>query len=187
MSLQPILVGLMAPRWSGEKIGWKRWAGLLLGLVGATIVIAGRSEIETPSVFGFFCAFLALLGITSGSLWEKRFGLSHHPVVSNLVGYAAGLVCILPFVLALETMEVNWTWEFAAALAYLVIGNSVIAVGLLLAMIRAGDVSKVSALFYLVPPLAAFLAWILLGEVMPPIAWMGMAVAAIGVLIATRS
>jgi len=54
-------------------------------------------------------------------------------------------------------------------------------------LIRAGDVSKVSALFYLVPPLAAFLAWILLGEVMPPIAWMGMAVAAIGVLIATRS
>ena len=186
MSLQPILVGLTAPRWTGEKVGWKRWAGLLLGLAGAMIVIVARSEIETPSVLGISCAMLGLLGITAGSLWEKRFGLSHHPVVSNLVGYAAGLACVLPFVFWLETMEITWTWEFVAALAYLVIGNSVIAVGLLLAMIRAGDVSRVSALFYLVPPLAALLAWVLLGEIMPPVAWIGMAIAATGVLVATR-
>ena len=85
-----------------------------------------------------------------------------------------------------ETMQVTWTWQFAGAFAYLVIGNSVIAVGLLLAMIRAGDVGKVSALFYLVPPLAALLAWGMLGEVMPPLAWVGMAVAAVGVWLATR-
>ena len=146
-----------------------------------------RSEIEAPSLFGLACALLGLLGITAGTLWEKRFGLSHHPVTANLVGYAAGLVGILPFMFLLETMQVNWTWEFTAALAYLVIGNSVIAVGLLLAMIRAGDVSRVSALFFLVPPFAALLAWFLLGEVMPPYAWAGMAVAAIGVLVATRN
>lgn len=87
----------------------------------------------------------------------------------------------------LETMEVNWTWEFTAAIAYLVVGNSVIAVGLLLAMIRAGEVSSVSALFFLVPPLAALLAWLLQGENMPPIAWVGMAAAAVGVLIAARA
>ena len=87
----------------------------------------------------------------------------------------------------LETFQINWTWEFSLALSYLVIGNSVIAVGLLLAMIRAGDVSRVSALFFLVPPLAALLAWLLLGEIMPPIAWAGMVIAAFGVYLATRS
>ena len=92
----------------------------------------------------------------------------------------------MPFMFWLETMEVTWTLEFGAALAYLVIGNSVIAVGLLLAMIRAGDVSSVSALFFLVPPLAALLAWLMLGEVMPPYAWAGMAIAAAGVFVATR-
>ena len=129
---------------------------------------------------------LGLAGITIGSLWEKRFGLSHHPVTANLVGFTAGLLGVLPAMLLTETMEVNWTWEFSAAFAYLVIGNSVIAVGLLLAMIRAGDVGKVSALFYLVPPMAAVLAWFLLGEIMPPLAWAGMAVAAVGVYLATR-
>ena len=187
MSLQPILVALVAPGWTGEAIGWRRWMGLVLGLAGTALVIVARSSIEPPTLLGFACAALALLGITAGSLWEKRFGLDHHPVTANLVGYATGLVGILPALLWLETFQINWTWEFSLALAYLVIGNSVIAVGLLLAMIRAGDVSRVSALFFLVPPLAALLAWLLLGEIMPPVAWAGMVIAAFGVYLATRS
>jgi drug/metabolite transporter (DMT)-like permease len=58
---------------------------------------------------------------------------------------------------------------------------------LLLAMIRAGEASRVSALFFMVPPMAAVIAWVLLGEAMPPVAWAGMAIAAAGVLIATRN
>ena len=186
MSLQPILVGLVAPRWNNENVSWKRWVGLSLGLVGAGIVIVARSEIESPTLFGLSCALIALLGITGGSLWEKRFGLSHHPVTANLIGYSAGLIGVLPIMLLTEDMSVQWSWPLAAALAYLVVGNSVIAVGLLLAMIRAGDVSRVSALFFLVPPLAALLAWLVLDEVMPVFAWVGMVIAALGVLIASR-
>lgn len=186
MSLQPIIVAIIAPRWSGEAISARMWIGLTLGLIGAGIVIVARSSTATPSVIGFLFSVLGLAGITIGSLWEKRFGLSHHPVTANLVGFTAGLLGVLPAMLLTESMEVNWTWEFSAAFAYLVIGNSVIAVGLLLAMIRAGDVGKVSALFYLVPPMAAVLAWFLLGEIMPPFAWAGMAVAAVGVYLATR-
>lgn len=186
MSLQPIIVAIIAPRWSGEAISARMWVGLTLGLVGAAIVIIARSSITAPSMFGFLFCGLALAGITIGSLWEKRFGLSHHPVTANLIGFSAGLAFVAPIMLMTETMQVTWTWTFTAALAYLVIGNSVIAVGLLLAMIRAGDVGKVSALFYLVPPMAAVLAWVMLGEVMPPLAWAGMAVAAVGVWLATR-
>lgn len=186
MSLQPIIVAIIAPRWSGEAISVRMWVGLTLGLAGAAIVIIARSSIAAPSVFGFLFCALGLAGITIGSLWEKRFGLSHHPVTANLIGFTAGLMGVLPAMLLTETMQVTWTWEFSAALAYLVIGNSVIAVGLLLAMIRVGNVGKVSALFYLVPPMAAVLAWFLLDEVMPPLAWAGMAVAAVGVWLATR-
>jgi len=185
-SLQPIIVALIAPRWSGEAIGRNQWLGLGLGLIGTAIVITMRAQVEAPSALGLFFTGLALAGITGGSLWEKRFGLDHHPVTANLVGYSAGLVGILPAMLWLEPLRITWSWEFSAALAYLVIGNSVIAVGLLLAMIRAGDVARVSALFFLVPPLAALLAWALLGEVMPVAAWFGIGVAALGVYLATR-
>ncbi len=186
LSLQPIIVGLVAPRWSGEIVDWRRWAGLLLGLTGAVIVIAARSEIAAPSAIGFLFAALALFGITGGSLWEKRFGVSHHPVTANLVGFTAGLLGVAPFMFAFETMEIDWTWELVGSLAYLIVASSLIAVGLLLAMIRAGEVSKVSALFFLVPPMAAAVAWVVLDEIMPPLAWIGMVVAGLGVIMATR-
>lgn len=186
MSLQPILVAIIAPFWTTETVGWQRWGGLLLGLGGTALVIFSRLGIATPSAAGFLFAGVALFGMTAATLWEKRFGLSHHPVTANLIGFVAGLIGILPFVLLLEEGRVDWTWEFAGALGYLVIGNSLIATSLLLAMIRVGEVSKVSALLFLVPPIASVFAWIALGEIMPPLAWAGMAVAAVGVYLATR-
>ena len=104
-----------------------------------------------------------------------------------MIQYAVGLAGTLPLTLATETLSVDWASpEFLGALAYLVIGNSLISMTLLLAMIRAGEVSRVSSLFYLVPPVAALMAWPILGEAMPPLAWLGMAIAAAGVAIASR-
>lgn len=185
--LQPILVGLAAPYFARERVSAVRWLGLVLGLAGAATVILGQSAVKSESIFGILCSIGALLGITGGTLWEKRFGMSHHPIVSNMVQYVAGLASTLPLALATETFMVDWSSpEFYAALAYLVIGNSVISMTLLLAMIRAGEVSRVSSLFYLVPPVATLMAWPILGEAMPLIAWIGMGIAALGVAIASR-
>jgi drug/metabolite transporter (DMT)-like permease len=128
----------------------------------------------------------ALLCITAGTLWEKRFGRSHHPVVSNAVQYLAGLAGTLPLAMLFEHFSFDWNLPFLGALAYLVIGNSIIAMTLLLAMIRAGEVSRVSSLFYLVPPISALMAWPLLGEEMPPLGWAGFVLAAAGVALARR-
>jgi drug/metabolite transporter (DMT)-like permease len=187
MSLQPIVVAILAPGLAAERIGWRRWSGLALGLAGTAAVILARSSIEPPPALGLVFAAVGLGGMVVGTLWEKRFGVAHHPVTANLVGFAAGLLGILPFALLLEDQAVDWTWAFAGALGYLVIANSLVATSLLLAMIRAGEVARVSALMFLVPPIAAAMGWVLLGEAMPPAAWAGMAVAGLGVLIATRA
>ena len=187
VSLQPVLVGLLVPRLAGEAVGRVRWAGLLLGLAGAGLVIAGRSTVEATSTVAVVCAVGALAAMTSGTLYEKRFGIAHHPVTANLVQSAVGLAATLPIALVHEGFHATWTPGLGAALAYLVVGNSIISLTLLLAMIRHGEASRVSALFFLVPPVAAVIAWPVLGERMPPVAWLGMAVAATGVLIATRS
>ena len=186
LSLQPIITGLVAPRWNGEAVSWRNWVGLLLGLGGAAIVIIARLEIAVPSAIGFVFAAVALFGITGGSLWEKRFGISHHPVTANLVGFTVGMLGVVPFMVAFESMQVVWTWQLVGSLTYLIVASSLIAVGLLLAMIRAGEVSKVSALFFLVPPMAAAVAWVVLDEAMPPLAWAGMLVAGLGVFMATK-
>jgi drug/metabolite transporter (DMT)-like permease len=184
--LQPILVALVAPRLVGEAVGRQGWIGLALGLSGAAIVILSRSEVGADTWFGVACTVVALLGITGGTLWEKRFGVTHHPVAANLIQYAVGLAFALPAAWMTESMVIDWDPTFVAVMAYLVLGNSLLAMTLLLAMIRAGEVSRVSSLFYLVPPLSALFAWPLLGEAMPPLAWGGMALAALGVAMVSR-
>ena len=92
----------------------------------------------------------------------------------------------VPVAFLVEGFAFEVTTRSVAALGYLAIGNSLIAITLLLAMIRRGEASRVSALLFLVPPGAALIAWIVIGEAMPLLAWPGMALAAAGVYLATR-
>ncbi|MFA9231610.1 MAG: DMT family transporter [Microgenomates group bacterium] len=184
--LQPILVALVAPYLVGECISLRGWIGLALGLFGAATVIFSQQKIGGESLFGIGCTVVALLGITSGTLWEKRFGVSHHPISANLIQYAVGAAFAVPAAWVSEGMAIDWTPAFVGVMIYLVVGNSLLAMSLLLAMIRLGEVSRVSSLFYLVPPLSAVCAWPLLGEAMQPLAWFGMAFAAVGVALVSR-
>jgi drug/metabolite transporter (DMT)-like permease len=187
VSLQPVLVALLAPLAAGERVpGW-RWVGLGLGLTGAALVIVARSAVSAMSPVGMVAALGALAGITLGTLYEKRFGTNQHPVTANTVQYVAGLALTLPLALLLEERTVEWTPPFVLALLYLIVCNSLIALTLYLLLIRRGEVSRVSALFFLVPPMAALIGWLLLGEEMPVMAWLGLGLAAAGVALATRA
>jgi drug/metabolite transporter (DMT)-like permease len=186
VSLQPILVALLAPRVAGERVTALRWAGLALGLAGAAVVIGSRSSVGGLSGGGLLCALGALVALTSSTLYETRFGSEHHPVTANAVQCTVALLVTLPPALLVERLAVDWTADLAISLAYLVLANSLLAITLLLMMMRRGEASRVSALFFLVPPLAAAIAWGVLGESLPAPAWAGMALAAVGVGIATR-
>lgn len=185
-SLQPILVALAMTAKSRESVSTKNWLGLTLGLTGAVIVIVENFSVEVTSVTALLFSVAALLAITLATILEKSFGVSHHPLTSNLVQYIVGFMGTLPVAWALEPMNISWTLPFGLSLAYLVIGNSLLAISLLLMMIRNGDATRVSALFYLVPPVSGVIAWMALDERMGPVAWFGMAIAAAGVWLATR-
>ena len=185
--LQPILVALSVPYLAGEKVSIVRWLGLGLGLVGCVWVIAANGEINLVegTVFGF--SVLALLGMTVATVWEKRFGVTHHVIVSSLIQYAVGFLCTLPVAWFTETMQVQITPAFVFALSYLVVCNSILAISLLLMMIRQGEVTRVTSLFFLVPPGSALIALVILKEPMAPLAWVGMAVAVSGVWLVSRT
>jgi drug/metabolite transporter (DMT)-like permease len=187
VSLQPILVALLAPSVAGERVTKVRWAGLALGLIGAAVVIGSRSTLGGASAAGLACAAAAMVALTAGTLYERNHGSEHHPVTANAVQFAVALAVTLPPALILEGFPVEWTGDLAISLAYLVFANSLVSITLLLMMVRRGEASRVSSLFFLVPPLAALIAWAVLGESLPASAWLGMALAAVGVGIATSS
>jgi drug/metabolite transporter (DMT)-like permease len=184
VALQPVLVGLLAPSLVGERVGGRVWLGLVLGLAGAAVVIASRGALEARGPWGLLAALGALATMTAGVLYEKRFGRPHHPVAANLVQYLVGAAATLPLAALTDGLAIAWSVPFALALAYLVLGNSLLSMSLLFAMVRRGEAARVSALFFLVPPVAALIAWALLGEALAPIAWAGMALAAAGVALA---
>ena len=185
-SLQPILVALAIPMVSREIVSVRRWIGLVSGLTGTCLVLLGNAELQPVSTWVVLFSVSALLAFSIATVWEKRFGVAHHPLTSNLVQYLVGFACTLPLAFVFESMVINVTLPFLGALAYLVLGNSLLAISLLLMMIRNGEATRVSALFFLVPPMSALIAWLILDERMTLMAWTGMAVAAFGVWMATR-
>jgi drug/metabolite transporter (DMT)-like permease len=184
-SLQPILVGLMAPWLTREAVTARRWVGLALGLAGTVAVILAKSSLGALPLWGLVSAVVALLGITFGTLYERSFGIRQHPVMASLVQCGVGFIVVLPLAALTEPMRFDLTTGLIGSLAYLVLANSIVAITLLLAMIRVGEASRVSALFFLVPPITALLAWVMLGQTLPPMGWAGLAVSALGVAIVT--
>jgi len=185
VSLQPILVALAAPRVAGEHVDARRWIGLLLGLAGAAEVIVARQGVESIPGAALLCTLAALVALTVGTLYENRFGAEQHPVTANLVQYTLALAVVAPAAALFERLHVDWTANLIVSLGYLVFANSLLAITLLLTMLRRGEAARVSALFFLTPPLAALIAWIVLDEELPAAAWPGMVLAAVGVALAT--
>ncbi len=119
-------------------------------------------------------------------LYQRRYPVAAHPVSVNLVQYTVGLVTIAPVALWLETGTVDWTAELALSLGWLIVANSIVAVSLLIFMIKRSEAARVSALFFLVPPIAALFGWLLLDEVLGLQACFGIALALTGVRMATK-
>lgn len=187
VSLQPVLVALLAPSLAGERVGGGRWLGLLLGLGGAALVIVARSAVEATESLAVVAALGSLAGMTVATLYEKKTGTGMHPVSVSLSHFSVGFLVLTPAAVLLEGYRFSPHPELMFSIGYLVVANSLISLTLLLAMIRYGEVSRVSSLFFLVPPTAALIAWAVLGETLPPLAWLGMAIAVLGVAIATRA
>jgi drug/metabolite transporter (DMT)-like permease len=185
VSLQPLLVAAAAPFILAETIGWRRWLGLGLGLLGAALVLSSKLGHGAGFVAVSACV-VALFGITFGTLYQKRYCVGHDLRSANTIQFAAAGTAFWALALLFETWHIEWTGELLFALAWLVIVLSLGAVPLLYLLLRRGDASRVSSLFFLVPPTTAMLAWPLFDERLGPVEMLGMAVALGGVVLVNR-
>lgn len=188
MALQPLLVGLvslwMMPGMSG---GVRLWFGLILGFGGVVLVVLSGDTLGPSPTVGLAWALSSLIGITGATLFEKRHGFSTHPLVGSLVQYVVGFATLLPVALIFETGQIDWHPELIIAMAYLVIGNSLISVTLFVGLVQRGNATRISALLYLVPPLAVLIAWGVLGETLGVLAFVGFVLSVAGVYLVNRA
>lgn len=186
MSLQPIVVAALAPLVTGVRGNRGLWAGLVLGFAGALLVILSGRTLGPSPLAAVVLSVMALLGMTSATLFEKWHGLKTDPVTGGLIQYATGFAVLMPAAWASESMAIDWHPELVLSLAYLVIANSLVSIGLYIALLQRGDATRISALLYLVPPLAMIAAWLLLGEPVTALTLAGFALSAAGVHLVNR-
>ena len=183
VGIQPILTAFASAPLFGERLRMRQWSGLVLGFGGVLLVVLGRSALSgiTPATLAL--SVLALLSITVGTLYQKRYCGSVDLRTGSVIQFCAAGAVLLPLALTFETMRVHWTAEFMFTLAWLVLVLSIGAISLLYLLIRSGGATKVASLFYLVPPTTALMAYAMFGEQLSLTAMAGMALAAIGVAL----
>ncbi|MBT9474373.1 DMT family transporter [Polaromonas sp.] len=193
VGLQPVLTALWVS-WAGlsgdaateHKVSPRQWMGLVLGLGGLLLVVArkfGTGSEVTLLTLG--CTVFALLSITVGTLYQKRFVQPADVRSANAIQLGAALLVTLPLVF-LETEAIVWNPSFMGAMAWSVLALTLGGSSLLYLLIQRGAATAVTSLLYLVPPTTALMAWVLFGEPITTITLLGTALTALGVSLVVR-
>lgn len=188
VGLQPALTALVARPLFGARITAMQWLGVVLGFAGLVLVVGADIDLAggvNPLTVGLCTA--GLVGITAGSLYQKAFCGAQDLRTGACLQYVGGAATVTVPALLFETGTIDWTPEFLFALGWLILVLSVGAVTLLMVIIRHGDMSRVTAMFYLVPPVTVVMAWLLFDERLTLVQVAGIAVAALGVVLVTRT
>jgi drug/metabolite transporter (DMT)-like permease len=184
--LQPILTSTIASRFMDEKVTRLQWFGLALGLIGVGLVLHDRSVSGTGSWLGWIASLLSLLGITFGTLYQKRYCGYIDWRTGNLVQYVAAGALFWLGAVGFETRDIRWSAGLAFAMTWLVLVVSIGTVALMYWLIRRSAATGFASLFYLVPAVTALFAFVLFGERLDMVSIAGMVVCAAGVFLVSR-
>ena len=185
VTLQPILTNALAGKILGEKVTFKQWIGVILGFIGAALVLGFDIGSSLP-VLGVIASFVALLAITTSTLWQKKISNDLPLSVSNMYQAIGGCSLHLIIILIFSEPYINFTSTFLIAMSHQIFLVSFGAFTILMYLIKNNSASKTVSIFFLIPPTTAIMAWLFLNEKLNNLDLIGVTVATLGVYIATR-
>ncbi|WP_150428304.1 DMT family transporter [Dechloromonas sp. CZR5] len=186
VGMQPLLTGLGSGWLLGEKVTVRQWGGLALGFVGVGMVVSGKLGDGALGPM-LIPAVVALLGITAGTLYQKRFCPKFDLRSGSVIQFVPTAIVTAIAVALFEDYRIDWNGHFLFALGWLVLVLSLGAISLLNLLIRSGSAVNVASLFYLTPPTTALIAFVVFGETLTLTAIIGMVVAVGGVYLVART
>jgi len=186
VGLQPILTAWLAAL-IAEKVTRQQWLGLVIGLMGVGLVVWTKLSLIGLSWLSLGFGFFALLSITAGTLYQKKYCAQFDIRTGSVIQFAASVLICVPLMLIFDTMQIEWVPEMIGALLWGIFALSIGAISLLFILIRNGETTRVTSLMYLTPPTTALMAWVLFNE---PITWtivLGIALTSSAVLLVNKS
>lgn len=186
VGMQPLLTAVGAGWVLGERVSARRWLGLVLGFIGVALVVSGKFGITAELGPMLVPVLAALLGMTVGTLYQKRFCAGFDLRTGSVIQFVPSALVTAIAIALFARFQITWTAQFAFALGWLVLVLSIGAISLLNLLIHSGSAVNVASLFYLVPLSTALIAWGVFGETLPPISLAGMVLAVGGVYLVVR-
>ena len=185
VTLQPILTNALAGKFLGEEVSFKQWIGVILGFFGAALILGIDIGTSLP-VIGVIASFIALLAITTSTLWQKKIGSNLPLSVSNMYQAIGGCLFHIIIIIIFTEPYINFTSTFLIAMSHQIFLVSFGAFTILMFLIKNNSASKTVSIFFLIPPTTAIMAWLFLNEILTNLDLIGFSVATLGVYIATR-
>ena len=185
VGLQPILTNILSGPLLKERVTFIQWIGIFFGFIGTIFVIGSDIGTKIP-IIGVIASIVALLGATIATIWQKKFTSSITLSVNNFYQALAASIFLLMVSLIFEIPSINFDNRFVLSMGWQIIMVSFGAYAILMYLIKTGTASKTSNLFFLVPPVTAIMAWMVLDEELFLIDIVGLIICTFGVYIATR-
>jgi drug/metabolite transporter (DMT)-like permease len=185
VTLQPILTNALSGPILGEKVTIQQWIGVLLGFVGASLVLGWDIGSNIPTL-GLVATIVALISITTSTIWQKKLSNNLPLSVSNFYQAVGGCLFHIIIVLVFVEPYINFTKTFLIAMSHQIFLVSFGAFTILMILIKKNSASRTVSIFFLIPPTSAFMAWLFLNETLTTFDLVGFLIASFGVYIATR-
>ena len=186
VTLQPILTNALSGPILGEKVTIKQWFGVLLGFIGAALVLGLDIGHDIP-LFGLIATVIALIAITTSTIWQKKLSNNLPLSVSNFYQAIGGCLFHIAIVIFFAEPYIDFTQTFLIAMSHQIFLVSFGAFTILMYLIKNNSASKTVSIFFLIPATSAFMAWLFLNEDLTNLDLLGFTIASIGVYIATRN
>ena len=185
VTLQPILTNIMSGPILNEKVTTKQWIGVLLGFIGATLVLGLDIGGNIP-LLGLIATIIALISITTSTIWQKKLSNNLPLPVSNFYQAIGGCLFHILIIILFVEPYINFTKTFVIAMSHQIFLVSFGAFTILMVLIKKNSASKTVSIFFLIPATSAFMAWLFLNESLTHLDLIGFLITTVGVYIATR-
>ena len=185
VTLQPVLTNALSGPILNEKVGIKQWIGVLLGFIGAALVLGFDIGTNIPKI-GLIATIIALIAITSSTIWQKKLSNNLPLSVSNMYQALGGVTFHIIIIFFFVEPYINFSQTFIIAMSHQIFLVSFGAFTILMYLIKNNSASKTVSIFFLIPATSAFMAWLFLNENLTNLDIFGFLITTIGVYIATR-
>jgi len=185
VTLQPVLTNALSGPILGEKVTLKQWIGVLLGFVGASLVLGLDIGSDIP-LLGLTATIIALIAITISTIWQKKLSNNLPLPVSNFYQAMGGFLFHVLIIIIFAEPYIDFNSTFIIAISHQIFLVSFGAFTILMYLIKNNSASKTVSVFFLIPATSAFMAWIFLNESLTNLDLIGFLITTIGVYIATR-